>query len=60
MLRKILAAAATAALAKKAYDMYQAKNGGKPVMDVGEAARQPQRRSVKAGPLKAADTSSPE
>ena len=61
MLRKIIAVAATAALAKKAYDVYQEKkSASNPVADDGEATRQLVRRSVKAGPLAQDTTSSPE
>ncbi|CAN5716676.1 hypothetical protein BH11PSE7_BH11PSE7_03240 [soil metagenome] len=62
MLRKLIAVAATAALAKKAYDVYQDKKAadGKPSMDAGDATQQPVRRSVKAGPLSQDVTSSPQ
>ena len=58
MLRKIIAAALAAGLAKKAYDLYRDnRNGGKPLADVGDDARRPVRRVKTPPPDK---TASPE
>ena len=41
MLRKLIALAITSGLAKKAWDMYQEKNGARPTASAGKARRQP-------------------
>ena len=60
MLRKLIVVAATAALAKKAYDVYQVnKRTEKPAMSEGDSS-QPDgmtRHSIKTGPLAQANQS---
>ncbi|MBI2772231.1 MAG: hypothetical protein HYX47_21610 [Burkholderiales bacterium] len=41
MLRKLIALAITSGLAKKAWDMYQEKNGARPTASAGKARRKP-------------------